>query len=269
MAMLEGKKLLITGVVNRESIAYEVARQAQEEGRRRGGAHLVRPRPADDRAVGDQAASASPTCSSSTSTAPRTSRPWRPSCASAGGASTACCTRSRSHPRMRSAATSSTRRCAERRGGVPDQRVLAEGAVGRARRSLPRGGGEHRRARLRQLGADLARIRLDGRGEGRARVGRPLPGARAGSPVDPRQPPQRGSRAHAAARGPGFRRARGRLAASGAARLGTGRRGARRLRLRGPALDLFPATTGETVRVDGGYHAMGTALTPVLQEATA
>ena len=32
MAMLEGKKLLITGVVNRESIAYEVARQAQEAG---------------------------------------------------------------------------------------------------------------------------------------------------------------------------------------------------------------------------------------------
>jgi enoyl ACP reductase len=32
MPMLEGKKLLITGVVNRESIAYEVARQAQEAG---------------------------------------------------------------------------------------------------------------------------------------------------------------------------------------------------------------------------------------------
>jgi enoyl ACP reductase len=32
MPMLEGKKLLISGVVNRESIAYEVARQAQEAG---------------------------------------------------------------------------------------------------------------------------------------------------------------------------------------------------------------------------------------------
>jgi meromycolic acid enoyl-[acyl-carrier-protein] reductase len=32
MALLDGKKLLITGVVNRESIAYEVARQAQEAG---------------------------------------------------------------------------------------------------------------------------------------------------------------------------------------------------------------------------------------------
>jgi enoyl ACP reductase len=30
--MLEGKKLLITGVINRESIAFEVARQAQEAG---------------------------------------------------------------------------------------------------------------------------------------------------------------------------------------------------------------------------------------------
>ena len=32
MAMLDSKKLLITGVINRESIAFEVARQAQEAG---------------------------------------------------------------------------------------------------------------------------------------------------------------------------------------------------------------------------------------------
>jgi meromycolic acid enoyl-[acyl-carrier-protein] reductase len=32
IAMLDGKRLLITGVVNRESIAFEVARQAQEAG---------------------------------------------------------------------------------------------------------------------------------------------------------------------------------------------------------------------------------------------
>ena len=32
MTLLDGKRLLITGVVNRESIAYEVARQAQEAG---------------------------------------------------------------------------------------------------------------------------------------------------------------------------------------------------------------------------------------------
>jgi meromycolic acid enoyl-[acyl-carrier-protein] reductase len=32
MGMLDGKKLLITGVLNRESIAFEVARQAQEAG---------------------------------------------------------------------------------------------------------------------------------------------------------------------------------------------------------------------------------------------
>ena len=29
MSSLQGKKLLITGVINRESIAYEVAKQAQ------------------------------------------------------------------------------------------------------------------------------------------------------------------------------------------------------------------------------------------------
>ena len=32
MSFLQGKKLLITGVVNRESIAYEVAKQAQAAG---------------------------------------------------------------------------------------------------------------------------------------------------------------------------------------------------------------------------------------------
>ena len=32
MGMLDGKKLLVTGVLNRESIAFEVARQAQEAG---------------------------------------------------------------------------------------------------------------------------------------------------------------------------------------------------------------------------------------------
>jgi meromycolic acid enoyl-[acyl-carrier-protein] reductase len=32
MPMIQGKKLLITGVINRESIAFEVARQAQEAG---------------------------------------------------------------------------------------------------------------------------------------------------------------------------------------------------------------------------------------------
>jgi enoyl-[acyl-carrier protein] reductase I len=32
MGMLDGKKLLVTGVINRESIAFEVARQAQEAG---------------------------------------------------------------------------------------------------------------------------------------------------------------------------------------------------------------------------------------------
>ena len=39
MPMLEGKKLLITGVINRESIAFEVARQAQEAAREDGVAY--------------------------------------------------------------------------------------------------------------------------------------------------------------------------------------------------------------------------------------
>jgi meromycolic acid enoyl-[acyl-carrier-protein] reductase len=33
--------------------------------------------------------------------------------------------------------------------------------------------------------------------------------------------------------------------------------------------DLARGVTGEILHVDGGFHAMGTALTPVLEEATA
>ena len=104
MRMLEGKKLLITGVINRESIAFEVARQAQEAGAEivltgfgrakrmteRAGARLPEPPDVLELDVND----------------PRTSRPSPTSCASAGAASTACCTRSRSPPRTRSAGAS-------------------------------------------------------------------------------------------------------------------------------------------------------------------
>ena len=51
---LQGKKLLITGVINRESIAYEVAKQAQA-GRRGDRADRLRPREAHDRPLGGQA----------------------------------------------------------------------------------------------------------------------------------------------------------------------------------------------------------------------
>ena len=70
--ILEGKRLLITGVITKDSIAYHAAEQAQREGAV-GGADQLRPGAADDRARRPAAARAAPTCSSSTSTSPRTS----------------------------------------------------------------------------------------------------------------------------------------------------------------------------------------------------
>ena len=63
--LLEGKRLVITGVLTRGSIAFAVAEQAQQE-RGRDRAHLLRPRAPADRARGGEAALRRPTCSSST-----------------------------------------------------------------------------------------------------------------------------------------------------------------------------------------------------------
>ena len=109
MGMLEGKKLLITGVVNRESIAYEVARQAQEAG-----AEVVLTSFGRVKRMTERSAAKLPqppdVLELDVNNAERHRGGRAPTCASAGAASTACCTRSRSRPRTRSAATSSTRR---------------------------------------------------------------------------------------------------------------------------------------------------------------
>ena len=106
----------------------------------------------------------------------------------------------------------------------------------------------------------LAGLQLDGRGQGRARVDQPLPRPRAraaqasastwwppgpvqddGGQVDPR-----------------LRAVRGRVGRPRSARLGRHRLDAPSPR---PASrccrDWFPATTGEIIHVDGGYHAIG------------
>ena len=69
VTMLDGKRLLITGVLTRGSIAFEVARQAQEDGAR-DRADRLRPRHAADRARRARTCPTRPTCSSSTSTSP-------------------------------------------------------------------------------------------------------------------------------------------------------------------------------------------------------
>ena len=66
--MLEGKKLLITGVINRESIAFEVARQAQLAGAEVLLTGFGRAKRMTERAP--PGCPSRPTCSSSTSTTP-------------------------------------------------------------------------------------------------------------------------------------------------------------------------------------------------------
>ena len=104
----------------------------------------------------------------------------------------------------------------------------------------------------------LAGLRLDGRGQGRARVHRPLPGPRARSPRDPGQPGGRRTPAHDGRQvDPRLRGLRGRLAGPGAARLGHPRPEPAARACVALLSDWFPATTGEMVHVDGGYHAIG------------
>ena len=103
--MLEGKKLLITGVINRESIAFEVARQAQEAGAEVVLTGFGRAKRMTERAAAT-AARAARRARARRQQPRATSRRSPTICASAGAASTASCTRSRSPPRTRSAATS-------------------------------------------------------------------------------------------------------------------------------------------------------------------
>ena len=71
--ILEGKRLLITGVITKDSIAYHAAEQAQKEGAEVVLTSFGRVQ-ADDRARRPAPARSRPMCSSSTSTGPRTSR---------------------------------------------------------------------------------------------------------------------------------------------------------------------------------------------------
>ena len=224
--MLDGKKLLITGVVNRESIAYEVAAQAQEAG-----AEVVLTSFGRVRRMTERSATkldrGRPTCSSSTSTAPRTSRRWRTSCDERWG----------------------------RVDGILHAIAFApEDALGGNFLNTPVESAEvafqTSAFSLKALAAGLADLypeegasvvgldfdasvawpvlRLDGRGQGRAGGDLALPGARPRSARRAREPRVGGPAGHAGgARHPGLRRPRDGVAAAGAARLGHRRSGAR------------------------------------------
>ena len=129
-----------------------------------------------------------------------------------------------------------------------------------------RGAAAHGRRAARSSGSTsttaraVARLRLDGRGEGRARVDRARSSPATSGP--------QGIRVNLVAAGPsaqprgpqhpGLRAVRGRLERAGPARLGhQGRRPRRQGACVALLSDWFPATTGEIIHVDGGFHAIG------------
>ena len=167
-------------------------------------------------------------------------------------------TRSRSRPSRASAAASSTR------PGTTSSVALQVSAYSLkaldGRRAAADGAGRlDRRPRLRQRRRRLAGLRLDGRVEGRVRVGGALPRPRprpAGHPREPRAPRARTARI-AAKSIPGFEKFEEVWAER--APLGWDLKDAEPVAKACVALlsDWFPATTGEIVHVDGGFHAVG------------
>ena len=104
----------------------------------------------------------------------------------------------------------------------------------------------------------LAGVRLDGRGQGRAGVGRPLPRARAGPARLPGQPRRGRPAAHDGGQvDPRFERFED--VWDERAPLGWDITDPEPVARACVALlsDWFPATTGEIVHVDGGFHATG------------
>ena len=257
--MLEDKKLLITGVITRDSIAWEVARQAQEAG-----AEVVLTGFGRAKRLTDRAAKQLPD-------AARRARARRQQARGPRGgrrrARRALGPRRRRAARDRLRARGRARRQLphdagrERDHRVPDERVLVQGARRRARRPLPRGGRERRRDGLRRLGR-LAGLRLDGRRQGRARGDLALPRARPRPARRAREPRQRRPARH-------DRRARHPRASPSSPTPGRSRRrsaGRPTTPAPSPARSASccptsrAAITAEILHVDGGFHAMGTPL---------
>ena len=105
----------------------------------------------------------------------------------------------------------------------------------------------------------LAGVRLDGRGQGRPRVDARATWPATSARRDPGQPGLRRPAEDPCRQGdPRLRGARVDVERPRAARLGRERPEPDRAGGRAPCFsDFFPATTGEIVHVDGGFHAMG------------
>ena len=197
-------------------------------------------------------------CSSSTSPCPSTSSP----CATrsptqwgrvdgvlhAIGFAPAGVPRRRLHGRPRG--TTSPSRCTS---STYSLKALADAFV-----PLMTDGGVVRRARLRQH-RRLAGLQLDGRGQVGAAERQPLPrqGARAaGHPLQPRR--RRPGEDDGRQEHPRLRASSRTSGTTGPRWAGTSPTPSRSPRPRRPAQsDWFPATTGEIVHVDGGFHATG------------
>ena len=261
MPMLEGKKLLITGVINRDSIAFDVARQAQEAG-----AEVVLTGFGRAKRMTERAAAR---------------LPEPPDVLELDV----------NEPEHLEALAAELRERWGRVDGVlhaiafapedalggrflttpPESAATAFQTSAYSFKALaaaledlfPEEGASDRRAGLRRAGR-LAGLRLDGRGQGGAGGGQPLPGARPRPARRAREPRlRRPARDARRARHPRLRRPR--------RRRGSARRrsaGTPRTRRRSPArccscsATSRAAITGEVLHVDGGFHAMGTALVP-------
>ena len=255
MGLLDGKRLLVTGVITDASIAFSVARVALEQGATVvltgfGRLSLVE-------RIAKKLPGPAPVVELDVTNAERPGRAARPG------------PRARRRHRRRAALD-------RVRAGVRARRRLPGDAVGRrghrgARLDVLAAGAGHggaaaaagarrldRRAHLRRH-RGLAGVRLDGRGQGRAGVGRPVPRPRARPARHPGQPGRRPARCARWRPGriPGFSRFED--VWDERAPLGWDLTDPEPVARTCVALlsDWFPATTGEIVHVDGGFHATG------------
>ena len=176
--MLAGRRLLVTGVLDRHSIAFAIAARAQELGAEVVLTGFGRTRRMTERAPAQLPAAAEVLELDVNSDAGPRARS-RGARAALGRRSTASLHAVAYAPAGRARRRLPGHPLAERGDGLPDKRVLAEGARrGAAPAARARAGRRGRRgARLRRR-RGVARLRLDGRGEGGARGGCALPRAR-------------------------------------------------------------------------------------------
>ncbi len=252
--LLAGKRLLITGVITKDSIAFHVAQAAQAQG-----AEVLLTSFGRVRSMTERAAQRLETPvdvleldvnrpEDLDALAAELQRRW-----GRGGWRPA---RDRVRARGRARRALPDRTGGERRGGLPDQRLLTEGGRGHAG-AADAGGLHGRRPGLRRQ-PRLADLRLDGRRQGGARVGLALPRARPRRSGHPREPGQRRPLGTVAARGiPGFEGLASLWQQQAPLGWDIGDPGV----VAGPVCfllsDLARGISGEILHVDGGFNAIG------------